>query len=65
MPTSPVSTALDLVDDPQLIDRGFLNETDHPIFGRIPTPRGALGSLRGTDLAPAPTLGQDNGDLLG
>ena len=33
-PASPVSTTLDLVNDPQLIARGFLTELDHPEFGQ-------------------------------
>ena len=64
VPAAPVSTALDLVDDPQLIARGFLSEREHPLFGRIPMPRGAIGSLWETDLAPAPTLGQHNVEIL-
>jgi len=64
VPASPLSTPLDLVNDPQLTTRGFLAETDHPDFGRILFPRGAIGSLWGTRLAPAPTLGQHNDQIL-
>ena len=63
-PASPVSTPLDLVDDPQLVARGFLREMDHPEFGRIAFPQGAIASVLGTRLSPAPTLGQHNRDLL-
>jgi CoA:oxalate CoA-transferase len=63
-PASPVSTALDLVEDPQLIARGFLNEIDHPEFGRIKFPEGAIASVLGTQLTPAPRLGQHNIEIL-
>ena len=64
VPASPVSTALELLDDPQLAARVFLSETDHPQFGRIPMPKGAIGNLWGTSLGHAPTLGQHNAEIL-
>ena len=64
VPASPVSTPLDLVNDPQLTARGFLSETDHPDFGRMMFPQGAIGSLWGNKLSPAPTLGQHNAAIL-
>jgi crotonobetainyl-CoA:carnitine CoA-transferase CaiB-like acyl-CoA transferase len=64
-PAAPVSTPLDLVNDPQLSARGFLSEIDHPEFGRIRFPHGAIASVLGTQLGPAPRLGQHNGELLG
>ena len=63
-PASPVSTPLDLIDDPQLIARGFLKEIDHPEFGRIKFPEGAIGSVLGTQLTPAPRLGEHNTEIL-
>jgi crotonobetainyl-CoA:carnitine CoA-transferase CaiB-like acyl-CoA transferase len=63
-PASPVSTPLDLVEDPQLIARGFLKETDHPEFGRIKFPEGAIASVLGTQLTPAPRLGEHNAEIL-
>jgi len=63
-PASPVSTPLDLVHDQQLIARGFLAEMDHPEFGRITFPQGAIAAIRGIRLTPAPTLGQHNLALL-
>jgi crotonobetainyl-CoA:carnitine CoA-transferase CaiB-like acyl-CoA transferase len=63
-PASPVSTPLDLIDDPQLIARGFLKEIDHPEFGRIKFPEGAIASVLGTQLTPAPRLGEHNTDIL-
>ena len=63
-PASPVSTPLDLVDDPQLIARGFLKEIDHPEFGRIKFPVGAIASVLKTQLPAAPRLGEHNMQIL-
>jgi CoA:oxalate CoA-transferase len=64
-PASPVSTPLDLIDDPQLIARGFLKEIDHPEFGKIPFPQGAIASILDTPMSLAPRLGQHNTEILG
>ena len=63
-PASPVSTPLDLTDDPQLIARGFLKEIDHPEFGRIKFPVGAIASVLKTQLLAAPRLGEHNTEIL-
>jgi crotonobetainyl-CoA:carnitine CoA-transferase CaiB-like acyl-CoA transferase len=63
-PASPVSTPLDLVDDPQLLARGFLSEMNHPEFGRIPFPQGAIASVLRRHLSPAPKLGEHNREIL-
>ena len=63
-PASPVSTTLDLVNDPQLLARGFLTALDHPEFGQINFPQGAVASVWGNRLSPAPKLGEHNSDLL-
>lgn len=63
-PASPVSTPLDLVHDPQLVARGFLKEIDHPEFGRVMFPQGAIASVRGRSLSPAPAIGQHNAEIL-
>ena len=63
-PASPVSTTLDLVNDPQLLARGFLTAMDHPEFGQINFPQGAIASVWGNRLSPAPKLGEHNNDLL-
>ena len=63
-PASPVSTPLDLVDDPQLIARGFLKEIDHPEFGRIRFPHGAIATVLGNQLGLAPKLGEHNNEIL-
>jgi crotonobetainyl-CoA:carnitine CoA-transferase CaiB-like acyl-CoA transferase len=64
IPASPVATALDLVEDPQLLGRGFLTEVDHPQFGRMMFPRGAIATVRETRVNVAPTLGQHNREIL-
>lgn len=64
IPASPISTPADLVDDPQLIARGYLRDMDHPEFGPIRFPVGAVAAVRGTPIAPAPRLGQHNAELL-
>jgi formyl-CoA transferase len=63
-PASPVSTPLDLINDPQLIARGFLEEMDHPEFGRILFPQGAIASILGTSMSSAPRLGEHNTEIL-
>jgi len=63
-PASPVSTPLDLVQDPQLVARGFLKEIDHPKLGRVMFPQGPVATVRGQEMTPAPWLGQHNADVL-
>ena len=63
-PASPVSTTLDLIDDPQLTARGFLTEIELRQFGRIMYPQGPLASMRRVKLNPAPMLGEHNGEIL-
>ena len=63
-PASPVSTTLDLVNDPQLIARGFLNEMSHPEFGKINFPQGAVANVLRHRLNPAPKLGEHNAEIL-
>jgi crotonobetainyl-CoA:carnitine CoA-transferase CaiB-like acyl-CoA transferase len=64
-PASPVSTTLDLVDDPQLTARGFLTEMNHPEFGTIHFPQGAIATVLGDRLHAAPKLGEHNDEILG
>jgi crotonobetainyl-CoA:carnitine CoA-transferase CaiB-like acyl-CoA transferase len=64
-PASPVSTTLDLIDDPQLIARGFLTEISHRDFGTIKFPEGAIASVLRNRLSAAPKLGEHNEELLG
>jgi crotonobetainyl-CoA:carnitine CoA-transferase CaiB-like acyl-CoA transferase len=64
LPASPVSTSLDLVEDPQLVARGFLQPVDHPLLGRVLLPRGAVATVLERPVGPAPTLGQDTAAVL-
>lgn len=63
-PASPVSTTLDLVNDPQLIARGFLREMHHPELGEIVFPQGALANVLGRRMSPAPKLGEHTVEIL-
>ena len=64
-PASPVSTPLDLVDDPQLAARGCLTEMNHAEFGKFRFPQGAIAAVLGTKVAPAPRLGEHTEEILG
>jgi len=64
-PASPVSTPLDLIGDPQLLARGFLSEMDHPEFGKINFPHGAVAGIFGNRMSPAPKLGEHNEEIFG
>ena len=63
-PASPVSTPVDLVDDPQLVARGFLTEMEHRDFGTINFPQGAIATTLGSRLSAAPKLGEHNAQIL-
>ncbi|HEY7063884.1 MAG TPA: CoA transferase [Chloroflexota bacterium] len=64
IPASPVASPLDLVRDPQLVARGFVREVEHPAFGQVSYPLGAVASMRGACPSLAPTLGQHNAEIL-
>jgi crotonobetainyl-CoA:carnitine CoA-transferase CaiB-like acyl-CoA transferase len=64
IPAAPVLNPLDLTRDEQLIARGFLREIDHPEFGRIHFPAGALANLWHEMPAPASQLGAANATIL-
>ena len=53
-------------ENPQLAYRGFLEEMDHPIVGRVPVPvlPFQLDDVDGWLRAPSPTLGQHNHEIL-
>jgi crotonobetainyl-CoA:carnitine CoA-transferase CaiB-like acyl-CoA transferase len=63
-PASPVSTPLDLVNDPQLLARAFLTEGNHPEFGAIHFPQGAIAAVLGNRLCAAPKLGEHTAEIL-
>jgi crotonobetainyl-CoA:carnitine CoA-transferase CaiB-like acyl-CoA transferase len=64
IPASPVATPLELVDDPQLIARGFLARTSLSGAEETIAPVGALASLLETDLGPAPRRGEHTREVL-
>lgn len=64
IPSAPVTTTQDLAQDVQLVARGFLTEEDHPEFGRILSPIGAIATILGTRPGPAPSMGQHNQEIL-
>ena len=63
-PASPVSNTLDLVNDPQLIARGFLSEINHPELGKTIFPHGALATVLGRRMTAAPKLGEHDAEIL-
>jgi crotonobetainyl-CoA:carnitine CoA-transferase CaiB-like acyl-CoA transferase len=65
IPAAAVANLLELVDDPQLQARGFLKPVDHPDFGRINFPVGALASMFGQAVSFAPRLGEATASILG
>ena len=64
IPSTPVATPMELVDDPQLVGRGFLRELDHPLFGNIRVPIGAIATVQSGGPARAPMLGEHTGTIL-
>lgn len=62
-----VQTPQDLATCPQLEARGFYEEVDHPVVGRIRVPFRLWNMSEGaaTCRAPAPLLGQHNAAILG
>jgi crotonobetainyl-CoA:carnitine CoA-transferase CaiB-like acyl-CoA transferase len=64
IPAAPIATSLDLAEDAQLIDRGFLVEIDHPAHGSMLFPRGALATIWDREMTPAPRLGSANAEIL-
>jgi crotonobetainyl-CoA:carnitine CoA-transferase CaiB-like acyl-CoA transferase len=67
IPCAPLNTTEDLTRDPQLTERGFFIEIDHPAAGRLTYP-GAPFRLPESPFKirrPAPMLGQHNAELLG
>jgi crotonobetainyl-CoA:carnitine CoA-transferase CaiB-like acyl-CoA transferase len=62
--STPVSTPVDLADDPQLIHRGFLREVELPGFGEVPFPAGAIASVFGRPISRAPSLGEHTTEVL-
>jgi crotonobetainyl-CoA:carnitine CoA-transferase CaiB-like acyl-CoA transferase len=62
--STPVSTPVDLADDPQLVHRGYLREETLTDIGSVPFPAGAIASVLQRPIVPAPSLGQHTAELL-
>ncbi|MFT7597921.1 MAG: crotonobetainyl-CoA:carnitine CoA-transferase CaiB-like acyl-CoA transferase [Acidimicrobiales bacterium] len=65
---APIATPADVVASEQLAERGFLEEVEHPVAGKLLTVPGAFAKCSATPLrplGPAPTLGQHNDAILG
>jgi CoA:oxalate CoA-transferase len=64
IPAAAVTNPLELIDDQQLLARGFLKPIDHPDFGKINFPVGALASMFQQAMSVAPTLGESTKLIL-
>jgi len=63
---APVATVADIAADPQLKERGFFAEVDHPGLGRKLTLPGAFAKLSKTPVGPAgaaPQVGEHNREV--
>ena len=67
VPSFPLNTAADLFESPQFQSREFFVQVDHPAAGKQTYPGWPfkLASGKTLELAPAPLLGQHNGQILG
>lgn len=62
VPCSPVRDLNEVIHDPHLLARGFIQWTDHPDLGKVPLQNSPL-RYEGTDplpIVPSRRLGQDN-----
>jgi formyl-CoA transferase len=64
IPAAVVTNPLELINDPQLLARGFLKAIDHPAFGKINFPVGALASMLHQAMSVAPSLGASTAPVL-
>lgn len=64
IPVTPVSTPGELLNDAQLLGRGFLREIEHPVLGRLRVPMGAIAGATGRCVGHAPRLGEHTSELL-
>jgi crotonobetainyl-CoA:carnitine CoA-transferase CaiB-like acyl-CoA transferase len=67
VPCAPIHTVEDVVGDPQVIARGMLVETNHPVVGRVMLPNlpFKFSDAETHPRTPAPLLGQHNREILG
>ena len=66
IPTAPLMTIHDLMQDDHLAHRKFLVDVEHPEVGRYPTPSGAfrMGASPWRLYRPPPLLGQHTDEVL-
>lgn len=64
IPATPVATPMELLDDPQLIARGYLRNMDHPLLGAVRMPIGAIATVCGDVATRAPMLGEHTAEIL-
>lgn len=66
VPCAPVQTVREVVDDPQLKERGMIRYVDHPGMGRVPVVGNPLHLSDSplTEVRLAPPLGRDTDEVL-
>ena len=67
IPCAPVRDVAEVMEDPHMHARGFLERVDHPEFGRVVLPGSPL-RLHGTGTVatvPSPAVGQHNDEVYG
>jgi len=67
IPVAPVRTAVEVMNDPHMNERGMLQRIDHPSLGPVVLPNSPL-RLHGSDRVeplPSPLLGQHNQQIYG
>jgi len=67
VPAGPVRDLAEVMNDPQLHERGMLEWIDHPELGRIAAPRSPLRfqDVPLAELRPSPRLGEHADEVLG
>ena len=65
MPVAPVLRPEQVIDDPQIKAREFIETRQHPVAGRYLSPK-PPASMFGSDveLSPAPMLGEQSTEIL-
>jgi crotonobetainyl-CoA:carnitine CoA-transferase CaiB-like acyl-CoA transferase len=67
IPVAPVRSAVEVMNDPHMHERGMLQRIEHPSLGPIIVPNSPL-RLHGSDRVeplPSPSLGQHNAEVYG
>jgi CoA:oxalate CoA-transferase len=67
VPCAPVRTAPEVMHDPHMHERGFLEDIEHPELGAITVQTSALRlhGVPNAPMRPSPTIGQHNADIYG